>query len=263
MIVDFHTHCFPDDLAARAIPRLAEKSSIRAYLDGTVSSLRASMAAAGIDRSVMLQIAVKPTQNHTVNTWAIERTEPGIIPFGSVHPRSADWEPELERLAAAGIRGIKLHPEYQDFFVDDPVAVPIYRACARLGLCIVFHAGRDPGFRCEAHCTPQRILRVLDDLPRGRTILAHMGGLGLWNDVETLLAGTDLLFDTSFCYEHLPPDDLLRLIRAHGADKILLGSDSPWESQSQALETIDRIPLTAAERTAILGGNAMRLLGLD
>ena len=262
MKIDFHTHAFPDALASRVIPLLAGNANIHACLDGTLASLQASMKRCGIDYSVMLQIATKPTQNHTVNTWAIERHEPGIIPFGSVHPLGEDWAPELDRLAAAGIKGVKFHPEYQGFYVDDPLMFPIYQRIVDLGLILVFHAGIDVGIAPPVHGTPQHFAKILDRLPVGRTVLAHLGGWNKWDDVERYLVGSHLLFDTSYCHDYLHQEQMRRIITHHGATKIVMGSDSPWEDQSAALNTITRLELSPADEAAILGGNAARLLGL-
>lgn len=262
MIIDFHTHCFPDALAARVIPMLEAEADISTHLSGTVSDLVASMHAADIDYAVMLQIATKPAQNHTVNTWAIARNEPGIIPFGSIHPQSKDWKSELDRLTAAGIKGIKLHPEYQQFYVDDPAMFPLYEHLNKLGLIAVFHAGADIGIAPPVHSTPRHFSHILDRLPKGRTILAHMGGWKLWDDVESTLVGSHLIFDTSFCDGFIDPEQMQRIILSHGADHFVLGSDSPWDNQSSAIASVRNLGLDDAAERAILGENAARLLGL-
>jgi len=263
MIVDFHTHCFPDALAARVVPMLAAEADIKAYCSGTVSDLVASMARTSVDYSVMLQIATKPSQNHTVNTWAIERNEPGIIAFGSVHPLGEDWKSELDRLAAAGIKGIKFHPEYQQFYVDADFMLPIYEHIKKLGLIVVFHAGVDVGVPPPVHGTPRHFANILDLLPEGRTVLAHMGGWKSWDDVENLLVGSHLLFDTSYCSEFMSAEQIRRMINKHGAQKFLMGSDSPWADQKTAIDAIKQLDLPDADKTAILGGSAARLLRLE
>ena len=262
MIVDFHTHCFPEKLAERVIPMLAANGGIEAHLNGTVPDLLASMERNGIDYSVMLQIATKPSQNHTVNSWAIERAEPGIIPFGSVHPLGEDWSDELDRLAASGVKGIKLHPEYQGLYVDDDAMLPLYEKVSSLGLILSMHAGADIGVPPPVHSTPEHLSHIIDALPRGRTILAHMGGWKCWADVERLLVGSHLLFDTSFSNEYMTPGQLLDIIESHGYEKILMGSDSPWEGQDSAIATIRSLQLPEEQECAILGGNAARLLNL-
>lgn len=261
MIIDFHTHCFPDALAPRAMAALEANAGMKASLDGTIASLVASMKRAGVDRSVMLQIATKPSQNRTVNTWAIERNEPELIPFGSVHPDGADWADELKRLADAGIKGVKFHPEYQGFYVDDPKMFPIYQLLDELELVVVFHAGADIGVPPPVHGTPEHFARVLDNLPRGRTVLAHMGGWKQWEGVEDLLVGSHVIFDTSFSRAFMPAEQMKRLVTRHGADKFVMGSDSPWDEQQAAIDAVQEMGLSQDEEAAILGGNAARLLG--
>lgn len=262
MIIDFHTHVFPDALAPRAMAVLEANAKQKAPLAGTVSALQNSMQGAGVDRSVILQIATKPTQNHTVNAWAMARTEPGIIPFGSVHPDSADWESELRALAEAGIRGIKFHPEYQGFYVDDPKLFPLYELIDALGLIVVFHAGADIGVAPPVHGTPQHFARVVDRLPKGRTVLAHMGGWERWDEVESLLVGSHYLFDTSFVDGFLSEEQMRRIILQHGYEKILLGSDSPWQTPETAIARVKALALPAEAEAWILGGHACQLLKL-
>lgn len=262
MTVDFHTHCFPDEIAARAVPKLAANSGIPAFSDGTIAGLRAAMRSRGIDASVLLQIATKPAQTPTVNGWAIQQDSADIIGFGSVHPDYPQWRDELDRLADAGLKGIKLHPDYQAFFVDADPMRPIYEHAIARGLVIVLHAGIDVGLPEPVHCTPTRLLAVYDILRHGNVVLAHMGGWRMWREVEAELAGTTFFFDTSYCTGKLPDGDFARLIRKHGVGRILFGSDSPWEDPATSLAGIRALGLSAVDEEAILGGNAVRLLQL-
>ncbi len=261
MIIDFHTHCFPDAIAARAVPMLSERSGIPHFADGTVADLRASMRRSGIAASVLLQIATKPAQTPNVNTWAIRQNSTDIVGFGSVHPEHPRWRDEIDRIAGAGLKGLKLHPDYQEFFVDAEPLKPIYEHALARGLILLLHAGVDVGLPEPVHCTPARLLAVYDILRHGTVVLAHMGGWRLWREVEAELAGSAFHFDTSYSAADLPPEDFRRLIRKHGAQRILFGSDSPWADQGAALADVRALGLDPAEEAAILGGNAARLLG--
>ncbi|HHV96893.1 MAG TPA: amidohydrolase family protein [Clostridiaceae bacterium] len=262
MIIDIHTHCFPDELAARTIPFLAQKANIPAYLNGTIKGLKESMSKAGIDISVLQPIATKPQQTIGVNRWAINVQDEDIITFGTIHPDFPDWKNEIKMLKEAGIKGIKFHPEYQNFFVDDEKLFPVYETLFEENFIIIFHAGVDLGFQEPYHCTPARLRKVIDTFPGSVVIAAHMGGYRYWNDVEKYLVGRNIYFDTSFSFNDLGPSGMETLIKSHGHDRIFFGSDSPWADQLREVSRIKSLNLSIEEINAILGGNAARLLKL-
>ena len=262
MIIDIHTHCFPDDLAVRTIPYLAQKANIPAFLNGTVKELKKSMSKAGIDISVLQPIATKPLQTIGVNRWAINTQDVNIITFGTIHPEFHDWRNEIKVLKEAGVKGVKFHPEYQNFFVDDESLFSLYEALFNENFIIIFHAGVDLGFQEPYHCTPVRLRKVLDAFSGGTFIAAHMGGYRYWNDVEKYLVGRDIFFDTSFSSNDLGTAGMENLIKAHGYNKILFGTDSPWTDQSKEVSRIKSLNLSNKEINAILGENAAQLLNI-
>ena len=124
MIIDFHTHTFPDQIAAAAIARLSDRANIPAYSSGTAGGLLLAERAAGVDRSIILPVATKPEQVHHINDAAATHNEHAFVTnmfsFACIHPDYADWKQELDRIAARNMRGIKLHPAYQQTDLDDP-----------------------------------------------------------------------------------------------------------------------------------------------
>ena len=264
MIIDFHTHCFPDPLAPRAVRALAEKSGIMFPPgDGTVTSLKSSMDACGVDVSVVLGIATNPHQQRKVNDFAISLLgDKRLVPFGSVHPDSPDALQELERLAAAGIKGIKFHPEYQSFFVDEKRMLPIYEKAAELGLITVFHAGLDLGYRPPFHCTPLRLRNALPAFSGAPVAAAHWGGVDEVYNTLRYLCGTDIYLDTSYSYGAVSPLIAADIISAHSADRVLMGTDFPWMNADMSLAFLDCCGINAEQKEKITGGNARRLLGL-
>lgn len=267
MIIDFHAHVFPDTLAPRAIPILAEKARLVPYHDGTVSGLVGMMDKCGIDLSTALSIATKPTQENSVNTFAISlKGNPRLIPFGSVFPGSETWESQLERLSEAGIKGIKLHPEYQGFYLDCDEALRVYKKCGELGLIVEFHAGEDDGCPPPMHTGASRINRVCDKAPDTTFVAAHFGGYNMWDDTaNNLEAHGNLYLDTSMTQTRnvLPIETALRIIEKIGEDRILFASDSPWESQSDSIHGIERLGLSEEVKEKIFFKNAANLLGLN
>ena len=262
MIVDFHAHCFPDSLAARAMQNLHQASGLPYYHNGTAAGLIRSTRQAGIDRVVVQPIATRPDQVDRINRWILEIQGDTLLGFGTLHPDSKKWPAEIAHLKSAGLRGIKFHPEYQGFFVDDPRYFPLYEATFAAGLMILFHAGADLAFDEPCRCTPARLSTVLDAFPGGTVIAAHMGGYHYWDEVENLLIGREIYLDTSFSAAELGTERMTRMIRQHGTSKILFGTDSPWKDQAGALAEIRNLKLMPAEESAILGGNAVRMLGI-
>ena len=264
MIIDFHVHAFPDALAAKALSLLSKCSGgVKPNYDATISGLESYLAKNNVDYAVVLNIATNPHQEKKVNDFAISLLEKkNIIPFGSVHPDSPNALSELERLAKAGIRGIKLHPDYQHFFVDDEKMFPIYKKIAELGFITVFHAGVDIGYPNPVHCTPERLLRVLDLFDDAPVVAAHFGGWLLWDSVLEDLCGTKVYLDTAFSSGKMPPDYAKELIKAHGADKVLLGSDMPWSDTLDEVRFVQSLDLSAEDEEKILSNNAKRLLNI-
>ncbi len=264
MLIDFHTHCFPDKIAARAIEKLAHASGgLTPYTDGTVGGLRESMKASGVTAAVVLNIATNAHQQASVNDFAAAiNNEHDIFAFGSVFPDAPDAIDELERIKALGLRGVKLHPDYQGFDVNDPKMKPIYRKISSLGLITVFHAGFDYGSPPPYGATPDKLADAVGwfDSP---VIAAHWGGIDCAAGVLTHLCGRDnLYFDTSFGYCMLPRYYAEQILEKHGTERMLFGTDTPWHTAAMEWRLLDTLGLTDTDRDAIAYRNAQRLLHL-
>lgn len=267
MYIDFHTHAFADKIAEKAISSLtetADKCDMKPITNGTVSDLKEKLTACGITHAVILPIATKPTQQTVINNWAAEvkNSDSFFYTFGSIHPMAEDWEQELERIKSLGLYGVKFHPDYQNFMVDDEYMIPIYRKCAALELPVTFHAGYDPLSPDLFHCQAEAAARVSDLVPEMTMILAHCGGMRDWDNVEKYLAGKkgNLYFDVSVIANEIPRDQLLRIIKKHGTDRILFGSDCPWDLPSNEINMINELPLSDEEKDMIFYRNALRVL---
>ncbi|MBE7015678.1 MAG: amidohydrolase, partial [Ruminococcaceae bacterium] len=163
MLIDFHTHAFPETIAPKAIGKLSyDSGGLVPQSKGTVSSLKQEMEKDGVDISVVLSIATNPKQQTNVNNFAKEMNdEKSIFAFGSVHPDADNVYEELERIKDMGLKGVKFHPEYQEFYVDDEKMKPIYRKISSLGLITVFHSGYDYGYAPPYHCMPDNLMGAL------------------------------------------------------------------------------------------------------
>ena len=262
MLIDFHTHAFPEKIAARAIGSLAHAAGgLEPQTDGTLASLKRKMAKDGVDIAVVLSIATNPRQQTNVNNYAIEMDkDPAVTAFGSVHPDAPDALFELERLRAAGIRGVKLHPEYQGFYADDEFMKPIYKKISSLDLITVFHAGYDFAYKPPFKCMPDNMRNAMKwfDSP---VVAAHWGGVNCGYEVLDKLCGIDnLYFDTSFGYGNMPKDVAYRIIDKQGVDKMLFGTDSPWHTAKMELRLINSLDLSSEEQEKLYYKNAQKLL---
>ena len=262
MIVDFHNHVFPDQLAARAVASLVatSKNCYPPVHDGTVAGLVNNMDDWGIDVSVVLPVITKQSQTKSINTWANSIASSRIVPFGGMYPHLDHYKEDIDYAVQLGMKGLKLHPEYQYFIIDDDAMLPIYDYALSKGLILLFHAGYDPGFPPPFKSTPKQFLTILKAMQGGTIIAAHLGGHDQWDDVEEYLVGTDIYLDTSMGFEYYSSEQFLRIVRNHGSDRILFASDSPWSNAGRELERLRSLPLTEEEAENILGGNARRLL---
>lgn len=267
MIVDFHTHIFPEKIAAKTIAQLENRAHIKACGDGLEEGLVNSMKAAGVDVSVVLPVVTKPEQFAAINKFAAHLNEKysdrqtRLWSFGGIHPDSPDYKKELRTVKELGLLGIKLHPDYQDTHFDDIRYMRILDYASEIGLVSIVHAGVDVGFPDNVRCTPKQIRRVLDEVAPKNLVLAHYGGFDMWEDVDELLAGRDVYLDTAFIDGYLDKEMFLRILRKHGADRILFATDHPWSGQKETLDYLRELPIPQEDLNKILGQNAEKLIG--
>lgn len=283
MIIDFHTHTFPDTVAARVADQLARSSHTRCFTLPTVSGLSESARAAGITRCLNLPVLTRPDQVQKINRRLIDgmasMEAQGVLTFGGLHPGFDDPASELRFLRAHGIRGIKIHPAFQGQDLDSPAMLRLIAAAAEEDMIIITHGGEDIGFPGHDYASVPMILRVIEEIRPPRFVIAHMGGWNNWDQVERQLAGAPVWFDTAFSlgpitaypgHETLLPrsrqlqdDAFVRLCRRHGTDHILFATDSPWADQAEYVRMINVMPFTQAEKADIFYHNAASLLGLE
>ena len=264
MIVDFHTHAFPDTLAKRALGVLMDDGHgiYQPCTDGTISGLISRMDDFGVDVSVIQPIVTKPSQTENLNRWAKSVESDRIVAFGGIHPETDDYKRDIDFVASLGIKGLKFHVEYQGFVLDDPKMLKIYDYAFEKGLIILHHAGFDPAFKPPFRSSPEKFRNVIRQLRGGIMIAAHLGGHAQWDEVLDKLCGENIYLDTSMGQKYYSPEQFISVVRAHGADKILFGSDSPWSRADEDIELIKKCALAEDEKRKILGENARKLLSI-
>ena len=273
MIIDFHTHIFPEKIAERAVGALAKNSGSVPYSNGTEGGLLGSMETGGISLSVNLPAITKPEQFESTFRFACEINAKmqsdayknrKILSFAGIHPLDENYEEHLYSVREAGILGIKIHPDYQGTFIDDERYIRILSLAKKLDLITVTHAGVDGAFIGQpVKCPPERVLRVLDRLGGySKLVLAHLGGAAMPEEVLAKIAGEDVYIDTAYVLAMTPKETLLKLVERHGEERILFATDSPWSGQKEDVERIKALGLPSSAEERIFSSNAIKLLGL-
>lgn len=281
MIIDFHTHTFPDSIAARAVESLSKEAHIVPHTDGTITGLIDSMDKGGIDMSVLLPVATNAGQVESINDKALktnEKFDGRLISFGCIHPEYSRYKEELRRIKNNGIKGIKIHPVYQKADIDSKEFLDIIYAACENDMIVITHAGLDIGFPGVVNCSPKMCRNVINTIGEFKFVLAHMGGWRNWEEVPLYLADTTAFLDTSFSSGRikalsdgywddkdknmLDKEGFMKLVEAFGTDRLLFGSDSPWSDQKEAAEYIKELGLDKSDCDKIMFGNACRILDL-
>lgn len=262
MVIDFHTHCYPEKLAERAIAAVGVHG-LNAAFDATIPGLNRAMIDAGITYSVNLPLANTPDNTRGVNSWAARNNQGPVYSLGSIHPEDPTPAATLKWIRSLGLKGIKMHPEYQHFSFSDRSLDPIWNACIEENLFVLTHAGMDIAFTPPPLSAPAELAEFHRRFPKLTLIAAHLGGMGMWDEVEQHLAGLPVYFDLAMIYGYLSAESTVKIIRQHGSERVLFGTDAPWASQKEALQWFMALELNEKERNNILYRNAAELLELE
>ena len=259
MIIDFHTHVFPDNIAEKASNSIGRFYDLPIHFDGTLATLLRIEKAAGVGACVVHSVATTPTQTASINGFiaGLCRQNENVYGFATIHPDQEDMAGEIERALALGLKGVKIHSDMQRTALDDPRLFQMYEVIqGRVPL--LAHTG-DSRFD---YSNPGRLLRVLDAFPKLTVVGAHFGGWSVWQEACEALRGRDIYVDCSSSFYALSPEESKALILGYGAHRVLFGSDYPMWDPGAELKALDAIGLPAAELERILHENAELLLGL-
>lgn len=259
-IIDFHAHAFPDQVATSAIPYLEEEGDVKANHDGRISSLLAIMDREGVDKSVICCIATRPSQFEAIVSWSKQISSNRIIPFPSFHPDDPQAVEHISQIKEQGFKGIKMHPYYQQFFLDDEKLYPAYEKISELGLILVMHTGFDIAFPRIRRCDPRQILNVMTRFPELKMVTTHLGAWQQWAEVENLLAGRKIYMDISYTLGQIDTQTARRIILKHPREYLLFGTDSPWSGPQKTYKQLQALELGDEREELILRKNGLALL---
>jgi hypothetical protein len=261
MLTDIHTHAFRPDIARKAVQFLRVHYGITPQGTGLIEDLLARQKNAGIQRCVVHTAAMTPFQVRPANQWALElqQTYPEVVAFGSVHPDYMEWEAELDQLEQNGIKGLKLHPDFQNVRLDAPAMMEIFEA-AEGRFAVMVHVGDRLPPRDNPSC-PRKIMHVKKNFPKLDLIAAHMGGYLHWQLARECLVGEDIYIDTSSSLAFMDDETLFDIFNRHPRERILFGSDYPvFDPVTEAERLKTRLKLKSSELERLMH-NSDALLG--
>jgi len=253
-----HTHIFPDKISDKAVEAVGSFYGIKMQRKGTSKDLVEDGEKIGATRYLVNSTATKPSQVSSINHFISQeiKTNSRFIGFGSLHPGSENLENDIEEIFDLKLSGIKLHPDFQEFNLDDPITYKMFDMCqGRLPFLIHMGDNRYP------YSQPWRLLNVLEKFPKLFVIAAHLGGYTMWASLKTpYLSHPRIYMDTSSSLPFLAPEEAVSIIRKHGVEKVFFGTDYPMWDHVGEFERFMKLPLTDKEKEMILCTNAKRFL---
>jgi uncharacterized protein len=262
MIIDFHTHIFPDKIAKHAVEHLEKqsKSFAKAVFNGTLNGLLNQMKTLAIDKSVICSIATKPEQVSKANDWSISIKSEKILPLGTLHPNYKNNKDELKKLIDAGIKGIKIHPQYQDWDITSSSFFQIMELLCKDNFFALFHSGHDSAYPGDERACPIKLAGIKKRIPELKTVFAHFGGWTSWERVnEHLTNFKNTWFDTSYTFDYININLFKKIAKKIGKENILFATDTPWLHPAKEIKYIKKY-FNEEDLESIFSKNAISLL---
>lgn len=262
-ILDAHCHIYPDKIAQKAADATGKFYDTPSKMDGTVATLLEAEKKAGISHFLVQSVATTPHQVSSINRFisdSVKASGGTMTGFGTMHPESDDMERDMEELLSLGLMGVKLHPDIQNFKIDDFRMLKIYELCEKNNLPVLMHTGDS---RYD-NSNPNRLVPILETYTDMIVIGGHFGGYSVWDDAKEKLTGyKNFYVDTSSSLFVISPEKAKELIYAYGVDKVLFGTDYPLWNPKEELDKFMEIDIPDSDRKKILYDNAAKLLKIQ
>ncbi|MBQ5777244.1 MAG: amidohydrolase [Oscillospiraceae bacterium] len=256
-IIDSHAHIFPQKISLKASNAIGEFYNIKMHHDGMAHILNELSRDAGISKTLVCSTATTPQQVEPINDFISEKCKKykNFLGIATLHQDMEDPEREIERIETLGLSGIKLHPDFQKFCIDDEKMFPTYAILEKKRLPILFHTG-DKRYDFSG---PRRLIRIMEKFPDLICIAAHFGGYSEWKEAEEYPKSPNLFFDTSSSLDVLPKEGALSLIERFGVDQFMFGTDFPMWTPKEEIEKVLSLGLSDEDNKKVFSGNFERL----
>lgn len=259
-IIDAHTHIYPDKIAEKAGEAIGSFYNVPIYHTGTAAELLKSGEKIGVDKFLVCSAATSPKQVTSINDFIISECalHEEFFGFGSVHPDFENIDAELKRIKAAGLRGVKLHPDFQQFLIDDPKALPMWKAIRDNDMYALVHTGdaRLP------FSDPRRMAAVLEELPGIKVIAAHFGGYQVWERAYEAYKPETCLFDISSSIMFMEKELIFKFFDKFGIENFFWGTDFPSQDHEIELNRFFELGLSEEQNRMLLGENFAKVMGI-
>ncbi len=260
-IFDIHCHIYPEKIAQKASHAIGDFYGIKMCFEGDFESLKKQVERAGTTLAAVHSAATLPKQVTAINEFisrSVKSDPERFIGFGTLHPLSENIEQEVEEIISLGLKGIKIHPDFQKFDLDSPAAMKMFEIVGDR-LPFLIHMG-DKRYTYSA---PSKLKVVMKQFPKVRVIGAHLGGWTVWDEAVKELADTENLFvDCSSSLYFLSPKRAAEIIHIYTPERVFYGTDYPMWDLSEELERFDALPLSDGDKQKILWDNAQEYFGL-
>lgn len=261
-VINSHCHIYPNKIASKAVKGIRDFYDLDMSLNGSVDDLIKDGEKVGVVHYLVHSVATTPKQVKSINEFIASevKAHPKLFTgFGTLHPDSETIEEDLDYLIELGLKGVKIHPDFQLFALNEEKAFKMAQFVNDREIPLMIHCG---DFRYN-YSNPNQLKPLLEKFPDLQVIGAHFAGWSMWEEATRQLSGFENLYvDLSSSLYALSPETALELIHAYGSDKVLWGTDYPmWDSKSE-MEYFNKIDLTEKERSQILYENAAKLLKL-
>lgn len=262
-VIDTHCHIYPEKIVTKAVARTDKFYDTIAKCVGTPADLMEMNTKAGIDHSIVQSVATTPKQVQSINEFiaaTVNAAPDRLTGLGTLHPNSENLREDVEHLVALGLRGVKLHPDIQNFKVDDYRCLKIYELCEEFSLPLLMHTGD----KRYDNSNPNRLIPILKIYDKLTLIGAHFGGWSIWEEASHVLCDMPNLYvDCSSSMPWISDEKTVEIIHRYGAERVLFGTDYPMWSPVKELDRFMTLPLTDEEKRMILSENVRKVYELN